>query len=379
MISLYRRILFLFIINYLSCVSSLKPLRRKHTKRATTAARSMQIMKDFNKFKTNTPTSAPVYNIWNNLYQEGRKVTLGMSILFENGIVHDVENHQFSAKEDETILSEDQVVSVLYNTASSICKTTNYHVIYSENEIFYDYCNSNAEYDIHNPDIDATVLYADFENELGLLNIEDRSVYIASSEEPDETMFLGWKVWKITYLVLQLSVEDTIESVEEKVNTFNPQFLNSFPSNVQQVVAVSNIGSEVQDFTKAVRYANGEMNIISEEENDQTFWIGVRIAGFALGGFLFVVLGSLWYSVRRRKKHEILNASTIQEFGADLDLDTNEEDLSFLSSEAERSQGVCSTSDDSGKMVAMLPHSRLNDNRVRDEWVSIQITPKQTS
>jgi hypothetical protein len=340
----------------------------------------MQIMKDFNKFKTNHPTVAPTYNIWNNLYQDGKKVTLGMSILFEDGVLHDVENHPFSGAKDESILSEDQVISILSNTASTICSTTNYHVVYSENEIFYDLCNSNTEYDIHDPDIlDATVIYADLQNELGLLTIEDRSVYISSSEAPDETMFLGWKVWKITYLVLQLSAEDTIQAVEGEVNALNPQLSSSFPSNAHQVVAVSPIGSEVPDFVKAVQYANGETNIISEEENKKSFWVGLRIAGFALGGFLFVVLGSLWYSSRRKTKREILNATHIQELGADLDLDANEEDLSFLSSEAERSQGICSSSDDSGTMVARLPRSFLKNNRVRDEWVTIQVTPKQAS
>lgn len=341
----------------------------------------MQIMKDFNKFKTNPPTASPTFNLWNSLYQRGSIVTLGMSILFQDGVVHDVENHQIPGK-DESILSEEQVLSVLQTTASTICSTTKYHVIYSENEIFYDYCNSNAEYDIQNPEMGVTALYADFQNELGLLTIEDRSVYISSSEEPDDTMFMGWKVWKITYLVLQLSTEDTMQEVEGEVNGLHSQLVNSLPSNVQNVVAVSSIGSEVQDFTKAIRYANGETNIIVEEENKQTFWVGVRIAGFALGGFLFVLLGSLWFSSRRKSKREILNASNIQEFGGDLDLDANEEDLSFISSDAERSEGLCSSSDNSGIMIARLPNSFQNDKklkRVRNEWVSIQITSKQKS
>jgi anionic cell wall polymer biosynthesis LytR-Cps2A-Psr (LCP) family protein len=94
-------------------------------------------------------------------------------------------------------------------------------------------------------------------------------------------------------------------------------------------------------------------------------------------------LGSLWYSSRRKSKREILNASNIQELGGDLDLDANEEDLSFISSDgAERSEGVGSSSDNSDMILTRLPNSFQNRKtltRVRNEWVSIQITPKQKS
>lgn len=349
-----------------------------------------------NNFKTNPPTMAPTYsfyssfNEWmqqhttsetttttttsNNSSSSSSSVNWNMSLLVPPKDIDRKDIDTFATPIPTTpIMTSVQQMSLHQIIIQYICDHTDYLVVHmvEQNKTLYNACTSTVVQDFYNFASSTTVLVTDFQNKFGLIEVVDKSVYYThDGKENQQVYYIQWIVWGIHFPILQLSTEDTVAKVQNRLSTILTTWMKDplSSSSISNIVAVSPVGSEVQTLMQTLVYSNDEGIIIKGDEvqgKDQVFWHGTRIAGFALAGFLTVILGTLFkYSRRSSEKYHI---------GAGED-HVELEDVHDLNEHRNNHDSINTTTVQTTRIQET--QKTLKRMKESEEWVSIQISPK---
>jgi hypothetical protein len=248
----------------------------------------------------------------------------------------------------------DLIEDVLSSMATIFCNVTNekINVLSVVNITFYDYCGmirseENSvdaarafEVDTNALSLNHTYFVTDLiDEETGLLNIEDRRVFVTGSDGTDGD-YLHWTVWSVSYPIIQLGI--LFDSSSDPINTnatrsiaeiqavsdriFASAVTNGVMDNLlkersDDILVASLEGWEVETFVNAINRLKPDPSITGEEDDDggvitspqqsidYVFWQPIRIAGFSILGLLFLSVGLLMKVGHERYKYDTWDAS----------------------------------------------------------------------
>jgi len=344
---------------------------------------------------TASPTRAPVVVPWMNL-TTGNNIELKVSIFMyesreENVTVVEPSNRRrrrrtlsrLSAAEILDNSQNELIEAVLSSMATILCDNEEgIHILNVVNASFYDYCgmivgeqnitNSVTNFDDDDDDgtvgddqgtllnpssvegfevkttslpLDQTYLVTDLiDEETGLLNVEDRRVFLSNlnanaNNGGDSGGYLYWTVWSVSYPILQLrtvvdeSQETTVtnSTMDQVQATFDRLFSTAVTNGVMDellqkkskdnVLVASLEGLEVETFVSAMERFETTVPSNNNKGEEQVilqgriyvFWQPIRIAGFVILGVLFLIVGLLMKVGHERYKYDAWDTGLIND------------------------------------------------------------------
>lgn len=272
------------------------------------------------------------------------------------------------------------IEEVLSTLATVLCMETDYLILNTINDEFFDFCNTNSSAVFMIPEgldsVNSTVLVTDLtDTGTGLLQVEDRSVFVNDWSLEDGTgsekggEYLHWTLWTVKYPILHLDygndvvgniyeIEDTEmkalfieEAIGEVQQTLDRTFATSISDGTvdsllstdnDNILAVSSIGWEVETFSTAVdsylehfktddesnEVTYGDDNISSivdgsVEGLQYKVWQPIRIIGIVMLAAVIVVVSVLMKIGNNKLKYDVWDA-TQNKSQTDVDLVTYE-------------------------------------------------------
>lgn len=235
----------------------------------------------------------------------------------------------------------DLIEVVLSSVATILCgNSERIEILSVVNATFYNYCemlgdpqalSRNDLFQVYPDALDQnqTFLVTDLMDEdTGLLNIEDRRVFVSSQSDGSDGDYLHWTVWSVSYPILQYGTvldvspiqtnrtrtTDDIQATVDRL--FSTAVTNGAMDELLKEKSVDTLvasleGWEVETFVRALKLL--ESNSPEDMPGDETtspqgrayvFWQPIRIAGFVILGTLVLTVGLLMKVGHERYKYE---------------------------------------------------------------------------